>query len=170
VERLIWINENFFRIGDTSHHELTLYFSVAIPDDTHPDLGATFHCDDPDGTRFEVVWHRRNALKEVRLVPSFLTYALTNIPASVQHVVHIDAGLSSQGQDTQSRVESHGYASTLLATLIAVAVDHIEDGIALVSNCAAETSPREWSFDHAVHREGLKPATSSHTGSVTPRS
>lgn len=90
VERLIWINENFFRIGDTSHHELALYFSVAIPDDTHPDLAATFHCDDPDGTRFEVVWHRKDALKEVRLVPSFLTDALSNIPASVQHVVHID--------------------------------------------------------------------------------
>jgi ADP-ribose pyrophosphatase YjhB (NUDIX family) len=90
VQRLIWINENFFRIGNASQQELALYFSAAIPDDAHPDLSATFYSDEADGSRFEVVWHRRDALKEVRLVPSFLTHALTNIPTSVQHVVHID--------------------------------------------------------------------------------
>lgn len=90
VERLIWINENFFRMGNVSHHELALYFNLAIPDDAHADLSATFFCDEADGSRFEVVWHRRDALKEVRLVPGFLTEALTNIPDSVQHVVHID--------------------------------------------------------------------------------
>jgi ADP-ribose pyrophosphatase YjhB (NUDIX family) len=90
VERLIWINENFFRIGSTSHHELALYFSVAMPPDALPDLSATFYCDEADRSRYEVVWHRRDAVKEVRLVPGFLTDTLTNIPGSVQHVVHVD--------------------------------------------------------------------------------
>ncbi len=90
VERLIWINENFFRIGETYHHELALYFSVAIPAEVHPDLSTTFYIDEADGSRFEVAWHRRDALKEVHLVPGFLTEALTKIPGDVRHVVHVD--------------------------------------------------------------------------------
>ncbi len=90
VERLIWINENFFRVGETYHHELALYFSVAIPAEIHLDLSMTFYIDEVDGSRFEVAWHRRDALKEVHLVPAFLTEALTDIPGSVRHVVHVD--------------------------------------------------------------------------------
>jgi ADP-ribose pyrophosphatase YjhB (NUDIX family) len=90
VERLIWINENFFSIGETYHHELALYFSVAIPAEVHSDLSTTFYIDEADGSRFEVAWHRRDALKEVHLVPGFLTEALTKIPSGIQHVVHVD--------------------------------------------------------------------------------
>jgi hypothetical protein len=90
VERLIWINENFFRFENTYHHELALYFSVAIPAEVHPDLSKTFYIDEADGSRFEVAWHRSDALNEVHLVPGFLTEALAKIPSDLRHVVHVD--------------------------------------------------------------------------------
>ncbi|HUA32533.1 MAG TPA: NUDIX domain-containing protein [Candidatus Binataceae bacterium] len=90
VERLIWINENFFRAGQTYQHELALYFSVAIPAEVHSDLSMTFYADEADGSRFEVAWHRTKTLKDIYLVPSFLSEALTNIPGSVRHVIHVD--------------------------------------------------------------------------------
>ena len=93
VERLLWSSENFFRMGDTSHHEIALYFLVTLPDLAHPDLSATFHCEESDGTRFEFAWHRVDALGGIRLVPGFLINALANVPEAPQHIVHIDASM-----------------------------------------------------------------------------
>lgn len=90
IERLLWTNENFFRIGETSHHELALYFLVTLPDDAHPDLSAKFYCEETDRARFEFAWHRTGALGEIRLVPGFLTNALVNIPDTETHVVYVD--------------------------------------------------------------------------------
>ena len=51
IDRLLWSSENFFRMGEISHHEIALYFLVTLPDDAHPDLSAKFHCEE-NGTLF----------------------------------------------------------------------------------------------------------------------
>jgi ADP-ribose pyrophosphatase YjhB (NUDIX family) len=90
IERLIWVNENFFRLGDTSHHELALYFLVSLPDAAHRDFSVRSYCEEPGGSQFEVVWHRLEALKTIPLVPGFLTTALTDLPRTAEHIVHVD--------------------------------------------------------------------------------
>ena len=90
IERLMWVNENFFRLGDTSHHELALYFLVSLTDEAHRAFSAKSYCEEPGGARFEVVWHRLEALKTIRVVPGFLTKALVDLPSTVEHIVHID--------------------------------------------------------------------------------
>ncbi|MBV8140095.1 MAG: NUDIX domain-containing protein [Deltaproteobacteria bacterium] len=90
IERLIWVNENFFRLGDTSHHELALYFLVSLPEAAHRDFSVRSYCEEAGGSRFEVVWHELEALKTIRLVPGFLTEALTDLPSTAVHIVQVD--------------------------------------------------------------------------------
>jgi ADP-ribose pyrophosphatase YjhB (NUDIX family) len=90
IERLLWTNENFFRLGETMHHELALYFLVTLPDDAHADLSAKFACEEADGARFEFAWHPIDKLPGIRLVPGFLTDALANLPDTAQHIVYVD--------------------------------------------------------------------------------
>ena len=47
IERLLWVNENFFRLGYFSHHELVLYFLVSLQDQAHRDFSAKFYCEEP---------------------------------------------------------------------------------------------------------------------------
>jgi ADP-ribose pyrophosphatase YjhB (NUDIX family) len=89
IDRLLWSSENFFRMGEISHHEIALYFLVTLPADAHSDLSAKFHCEE-SGTRFEFAWHRVDALGGIRLVPGFLIDALSNLPDAPQHIVHVD--------------------------------------------------------------------------------
>jgi ADP-ribose pyrophosphatase YjhB (NUDIX family) len=91
VERLIWINENFFRLADTDHHELALYFLVSLPEPAHDDLSEESCCEEPGGARFELAWHRLDALHTIRIVPGFLTDRLASIPDAIEHVVHVDS-------------------------------------------------------------------------------
>ena len=90
IERLLWVNENFFRLGYFSHHELVLYFLVSLQDQAHRDFSAKFYCEEPGGARFEVVWHQLEALKIIRLVPGFLSKALVDLPKTVEHIIQAD--------------------------------------------------------------------------------
>ncbi len=95
VERLIWVNENFFRLGGFHHHEICLYFLVSLPEEAHRDFSQKSYCEEPGGARFELAWHRLDALRTIRLVPGFLTDRLTAVPDAIEHVVHVDDGAGS---------------------------------------------------------------------------
>lgn len=89
VERLLWTNENFFRTGETLHHELVLYFLVGLAADAHSDLSRTFHSRE-NGTSFVFAWHPLADLRGIRLVPPFLAGALANLPQTTEHIVSVD--------------------------------------------------------------------------------
>jgi ADP-ribose pyrophosphatase YjhB (NUDIX family) len=91
IERLLWINENFFQLRRVSYHEIGLYFLVSLPAEAHRDLSAKFYCEESDGSRFELAWFRRDRLEDVVLVPGFLVENLSRIPPTVQHVVQRDS-------------------------------------------------------------------------------
>jgi hypothetical protein len=57
----------------------------------------------------------------------------------------------------------HDRRPTAQATLIAVAVNHVEDAINFVPDCPAKTSTREGSFDH------YSDFTSAMVGKVSAR-
>lgn len=90
VGRLLWTNENFFRMKKTLFHELALYFEAALPRNAHRDLSARIAGTEGDGTRYECAWHPLGSLNQIRLQPSFLTRGLTRLPDAPQHVVHVD--------------------------------------------------------------------------------
>ncbi len=90
IGRLLWVNENFFRIGTVLHHELGLYFLAVLPNEAHRDISARFHSEETGGARFEFGWHRTDRLGEIRVVPGFLTEAIMQVPSTVEHIVHVD--------------------------------------------------------------------------------
>ena len=90
IERLLWINENFFQLGEVQHHELALYFLVVVPAEAHRDLSLKFYGDEGGSTRFEFAWRRRDLLDEIKLVPGFLTKALVDLPSTAEHIIQVD--------------------------------------------------------------------------------
>lgn len=90
VGRLLWTNENFFRINQSLYHEVALYFEVRLPADTHRDLSARIAGTEGDGASFECAWHSIESLNQIRVVPTFLSRGLRRLPDAPQHVVEID--------------------------------------------------------------------------------
>jgi len=90
VGRLLWTNENFFRMNETHCHELALYFLVTLSKDAHRDLSMTFIGKEADGTPYECAWHSLESLAKIRLVPRFLVRALPKLPHAPEHVVEVD--------------------------------------------------------------------------------
>lgn len=90
VGRLLWANENFFRMKQLPQHELGLYFQVTLPNDAHSDLLTKVTGKEADGTPYECGWHSLRSLGKIRLVPRFLVRALSNLPDAPRHVVEMD--------------------------------------------------------------------------------
>ncbi|MBE2234293.1 MAG: NUDIX domain-containing protein [Anaerolinea sp.] len=90
VVRLLWLVENFFQYRGLDFHELGLYFLMRVPADwprrmeNGPFLGYE------QGVQLFFQWFPLEALPAMRVYPSFLASGLQDLPASPQHVVHID--------------------------------------------------------------------------------
>ena len=85
VERLLWVAENFFRLGAENYHEICFYYLVKFSD------GATILKSDgiptfEEGFEFSNRWHDLAGLDGLKLVPPFLKKALRALP---DHPVHI---------------------------------------------------------------------------------
>ena len=91
VVRPLWLVENFFQHQGCQHHELGIYFLMRVPVDwshraqTDPFLG------DENGTRLICRWFPLAELAAIKVYPSFLASGLRALPATLQHVVHIDS-------------------------------------------------------------------------------
>jgi ADP-ribose pyrophosphatase YjhB (NUDIX family) len=89
VERLLWVNENFFDHEGMSWHEIGLYYLVSLGEDSRF-LGDGPHWGvEPEiGIKFRLEWHDVDKLDRVRLLPSFLRERLRSLPGRIEHVVH----------------------------------------------------------------------------------
>ena len=94
VGRLLWANENFFRMKQAPHHELALYFLMTLPEDAHNDRRTKFSGKEADGTAYECAWHSLESLGKIRPLPGFLVRALSNLPNAPEHVVEVDPGVT----------------------------------------------------------------------------
>lgn len=92
IERLLWLNENFFQHEGMSWHEIGLYFLVSLPAESRLllDNGPHWGVEPEIGIKFRLEWHDVEKLDGVRLLPSFLRAALRNLPERVEHLVHRD--------------------------------------------------------------------------------
>ena len=91
VVRLLWLVENFFEYDGVSYHEIALYFLIRFPTTSKPLTLRTFDGDEA-GMRLRFQWFPLDeaALAGLPLLPAFLPSGLTNLPASVVHLVHRD--------------------------------------------------------------------------------
>ncbi|HEU5368456.1 MAG TPA: NUDIX hydrolase [Ktedonobacterales bacterium] len=98
VLRLLWVVENFFRLEETAFHEIGFYYQIALADHSElydktrahtaiEDTGAFA----AEPLAFTLRWFPLDALDNTPLYPAFLRAGLRSLPASVQHIVHIDS-------------------------------------------------------------------------------
>jgi 8-oxo-dGTP pyrophosphatase MutT (NUDIX family) len=89
VERLLWLNENFFEHAGMTWHEIGLYFLVSLAERSRF-LGDGPHWGvEPEiGIKFRLEWHDVEKLAGVRLFPSFLRERLKSLPERMEHIVH----------------------------------------------------------------------------------
>jgi len=89
VERLLYVIENFFSLGDIAYHELGLYFSIVFVDDSMYDKQRTFLVQDAN-IQFIFQWIPLHTLENVPVYPLCLQKVLQSIPETTQHIVHFD--------------------------------------------------------------------------------
>jgi ADP-ribose pyrophosphatase YjhB (NUDIX family) len=92
VLRLLWLVENFFDYEGLSCHEIALYFLMEFPEHSLPLASTAFDRTDA-GVLLRFEWHpvQATALVQLPLLPGFLSQALTELPASVVHIVQRDS-------------------------------------------------------------------------------
>ena len=91
IERLLFVNENFFTLQRESYHELGLYFLLSLPPDaTVYNEGETFtREEESDHLMLTYGWLPLDELEQLPLYPAFLRKALQALPEQTEHIVGI---------------------------------------------------------------------------------
>ena len=90
VLRLLWVVENFFEYFGERLHEISFYFQMALPEGSpYRNVGVDFTGQEGDLTLF-FHWFRIDEIAQVRLHPTFLRTALSALPDSPVHIIHVD--------------------------------------------------------------------------------
>jgi len=88
VVRPLWFVENFFDYGGLSYHELAFYFLIRFPPASMPLLTEAFERLDGDvPLRFKWFPVCEEQLARLPLFPTFLAKGLTDLPASLVHIL-----------------------------------------------------------------------------------
>jgi ADP-ribose pyrophosphatase YjhB (NUDIX family) len=90
ILRLLWVVENFFEYFGERLHEIAFYYQMSLAKDSpYRDVGEDF-----TGQEGEVPllfrWFPINEIERVRLYPTFLRTALSALPDSPVHLIHVD--------------------------------------------------------------------------------
>jgi len=91
IERLVWVVENFWGPTSDHVHEICLYYLVSFPESAIPSTTEEFTLEESDGQKNTFRWWPFDELVSARVYPSFLRSALSDLPISVQHIIHRDA-------------------------------------------------------------------------------
>jgi len=87
VGELSILAENFFSYLNATHHEVGLYFNVAIAPDALPNDGEVFEGRE-DLKKLLFRWFPTSALATLDVRPSILKEHLAQSPGAFRHVVH----------------------------------------------------------------------------------
>jgi ADP-ribose pyrophosphatase YjhB (NUDIX family) len=90
VPRLLWVVENFFEYFGERFHEIAFYYQMSLPEDSpYRDVGVDFTGQEGDVTLL-FHWFPIDEIERVRLYPTFLRTALSTLPESPVHLIHVD--------------------------------------------------------------------------------
>ena len=81
IDRLVFIQERFYKVGNIRHHEL-VFFYLMKEADIKLQNGI-----DTDQLNEKLYWIPIEKLKNINLVPVFLKTAVKNIPNEITHIV-----------------------------------------------------------------------------------
>lgn len=81
VDRLVYIQERFYNINNTHHHEVVFFYLMKSADVRIENESCTDHQEE------KLYWIHIDELQNINLVPAFLQIALTNIHKEIIHIV-----------------------------------------------------------------------------------
>ena len=82
VNRLIWVEENFWKWGKKDAHNITFYYLVSL-------IGTADFSNKPmkDNSNVFLRWVTFDELKELTIYPPFIKDKVSNISANIEHFV-----------------------------------------------------------------------------------
>ena len=81
IERLVFVQERFYRAEDIQHHELVFFYLMKPPAVPIPSGQNTDQMDE------RLCWLPLDKLEDAPLVPAFLKEAMRKLPLTVTHIV-----------------------------------------------------------------------------------
>lgn len=90
VDRLLWVNESFFRQRSVRHHELCFYYLIHQTGGLNILVNNQFYGQElaKNGFPFlEFFWMKLDELKSISIRPPFLKTGLYDIPHEVVHII-----------------------------------------------------------------------------------
>lgn len=89
INRLVWVNELFFKHEGRTHHEICMYYSITVPQNSNV-LDLEEHtCKDGLATlRFK--WFPLSNLEQLHIRPLFLNKGLLNLPIHTENIIWYD--------------------------------------------------------------------------------
>ncbi|HTI15304.1 MAG TPA: NUDIX hydrolase [Dictyobacter sp.] len=91
IQRLLYIVENFF-VHTTVHHELGMYFLMALPTDSYLlQTPGPYVRDDENGLPMIFEWLPIDHLSQLAVRPAFLRNSLQSLSIQTTHIVQMDS-------------------------------------------------------------------------------
>lgn len=87
VERLIWVEEAFWKWGLKEAHTLCHYHMVRLNSASQIPLSGLFKSLETDESRLIFQWVDINELQEYKVYPEFLQYKISNLADGIEHFV-----------------------------------------------------------------------------------
>ena len=86
IERLIWVEENFWVWGGKKAHNISFYYLISMKNET--DISDEFIMDDNDDVKMK--WVPFNELSDITIYPHFVKDKIMNISPGIEHFVRND--------------------------------------------------------------------------------
>jgi len=83
VNRLIWIEENFWKWGKRDAHNISFYYLIALKNDA--DISSTFVKPIKDNSNILLSWITFDDMKNATIYPEFIKEKIENISDSIEH-------------------------------------------------------------------------------------
>jgi len=90
TERLLWIQENFLKLGVNDCHQICLYYLIKLCDDTQIPLNGSFTFQpqlDTEVNQLEFSWIEMSRLKDFKLYPIFAKEKVLDLSDNIEHFV-----------------------------------------------------------------------------------
>jgi ADP-ribose pyrophosphatase len=90
IERLLWIQENFWKWGVNDCHQICLYYLIKLCDETQIPLDGTFSYQpqlEKEKYKLEFTWIELEKLKDMEFYPPFAKEKVLNLSDNIEHFI-----------------------------------------------------------------------------------
>ena len=90
IERLLWIQENFWKWGEDDCHQLCLYYLIKLNDDTQIPLEGAFTFQpqwENEKYTLEFSWVELSKLNDIKFYPEFAIEKVLSLSDNIEHFI-----------------------------------------------------------------------------------